>query len=218
MIKINLALRKSAQLLDAGPGTSLTRMAQGGLGKLSPADLLRTPGFLAFGMMVAGIFLSQSLVTSYTADEVAKLDADLTRIKEQAANMTKKLADTKKFQDQKKELEANKAEVDRKLEAIRKLSLERDVPVRILTQLSSSIPREVWLSELKVDRQDILFKGDAVDFSQVSEFMKNLATIELFDGVRLQNTQQGRDEFGLDIAKFEIGVKRRAATSGGASG
>jgi Tfp pilus assembly protein PilN len=132
--------------------------------------------------------------------------------------MTKKLAESKKFQDQKKELEANKAEVDRKLEAIRKLSLERDIPVRILTQLSSSIPREVWLSELKVDRQDILFKGDAVDFSQVSEFMKNLATIELFDGVRLQNTQQSRDEFGLDIAKFEIGVKRRAAVSGGASG
>jgi Tfp pilus assembly protein PilN len=218
MIKINLALRKSAQLLDSGPGTSLTRMAQGGLGKLSPTDLLQTPGFLALGMMVAGIFLSQSLVTSYMADEVAKLDADLTRIQEQAATMTKKLAETKKFQDQKKELEANKAEVDRKLESIRKLSLERDIPVRILTQLSSSIPREVWLSELKVDRQDILFKGDAVDFSQVSEFMKNLATIELFDGVRLQNTQQGRDEFGLDIAKFEIGVKRRAATSGGASG
>ncbi len=218
MIKINLALRKSAQLLDSGPGTSLTRMAQGGLGKLSPADLLQTPGFLAFGLMVAGIFLSQSLVTSYMADEVAKLDADLARINEQGATMTKKLAESKKFQDQKKELEANKAEVDRKLEAIRRLSLERDIPVRILTQLSSSIPREVWLSELKVDRQDILFKGDAVDFSQVSEFMKNLATIELFDGVRLQNTQQGRDEFGLDIAKFEIGVKRRATASGGGSG
>ncbi len=207
MIKINLALRKTASLVEQGGGASQLTMAT--LRGLKVNEVLETPAFrqaLVLGALMLG---GSYWVDTTKENEIHQAQEVIDKLREDQAQIRKSLDETKKYEGLKKALEDDELVIRQKLDVIQKLMSDRAVPPKLLLALSSALPKEVWLSEFRVEPQDITFRGDASDFNQVSDFMKNLNESISFKDVVLRNTQQARDEQGVETAKFEIVVKRR---------
>ena len=123
--------------------------------------------------------------------------------------LKKELDDGKKYEEIKKNLETDERTIHQKLDAIDTLVSDRARPPKLVLALSSTVPKLVWLSELKVEAQDVVLRGNALDFNQVSEFLKSLNENAFFKDTKLVTTQQGTDESGMETAKFEISVHLR---------
>ena len=205
MIKINLAARKSASLLETrGGDKSLTGMPKINLSALKEIPNLRSLVILA----LVGYF-GNYFIEDLKTEEIKKADASIQKLKDEKGKLNHELEETKKYEGIKKALESDEIVIRTKLDTIQKLVQDRTTPPKLLVAISAAIPKEVWLSQIQVEDSNISLSGDSLDFNQVSEFMKNLNESAFFKDLALKNTQQGKDETGLDTAKFELAMKRR---------
>jgi hypothetical protein len=66
------------------------------------------------------------------------------------------------------------------------------------------------LTEFRIEKSDLAFKGSALGFNQISDFMKGLNENAMLSEVELKNSQQFKDpSLGVETATFELKAKRR---------
>jgi type IV pilus assembly protein PilN len=79
-------------------------------------------------------------------------------------------------------------------------------PVRVLDELSTNIPKRVWITSFREKEGDLSLRGTGLENADISEFMRALQKSKFFDNVRLKYTQSTSQE-GVLIYKFEITAK-----------
>lgn len=202
MIKVNLATRK-----QAGTGGGVKGGAAAGATKTSLSSLKELPIRKVAVPLMVGVFAS-FLLDNYKDEEMSKLEVILTKATTDGAKYQADALKFKVYEPVKKSLDEDELTIRTKLEVIRKITTDRISPAKFLVSIANAIPTEVWLSEFKVEKSDVIFKGAAMGFGQISDFMKNLNENAFFLGVELKNSQQDR-EGSVEIASFELKGKRR---------
>lgn len=205
MIKINLASRKAASAL--GPGSS-----GGGLGSIaSSVDVSEVNKQMIRAMLLgaAGYFGANYYLDLQKTELLATVEKDAQSIQAKTTELQASLAKFKQYEELKKVLDTDEKLIKTKLETILKLSSDKSVNVQILQTLSNTLPSEVWLSSYKVTQSELELRGSALDFNLVSDFMKRLSESEVVTDVQLLNTNQAKDEKGIQVATFEVKAKRK---------
>ena len=199
MIKINLALRKQAGEGDPAKG--------GAAGKVKLDALKGLPIRKIAIPLIVGVVASY-LLDNYKEEEVHKLDLVVTKLNNEGAKYMSDAAKFKDFEPVKKQLDLDENLIRIKLDVIRKLTNGRAPQSKFLIAISNAIPAEVWLNDFKVEKNDVTFKGLALGYGQISDFMKALNSDAFFSGIELKNSQQ--EKMGsVEVASFELKGKRR---------
>lgn len=223
MIKINLATRKqsasvSSEKKSAGGRGGLTaflsklRLSSGGTsesgGSSSGKEALEALPLrrlvLALALCAGGYFYVEDL----KEEEIKGWDDKVNVVSADNEKLKKDLQKTREYASIKKSIDADELLLKNKTGVIQTLLKGRQAPHEILLTLATSIPKDVWLKGVKIENADVSLKGFAVGFNQVSGFMKALNESAYFSDVRLQNSQQEKDD-GKEIAAFEFAAKRR---------
>lgn len=223
MIKINLATRKQsasvssekksasvggglsallAKFKPSGGGSSAGSGSSSGKEALAALPLRRL--VLALALCAGGYFYLEDL----KEEELKGWDDKVKVVSSENEKLKKELQKTKEYASIKKSIDADELLLKNKIGVIQTLLKGRQAPHEILLTLATSIPKEVWLKGVKIDNADVSLKGFAIGFNQVSGFMKSLNESAYFSDVRLQNSQQEKDD-GKEIAAFELAAKRR---------
>jgi type IV pilus assembly protein PilN len=105
-----------------------------------------------------------------------------------------------------KELDQQKSRLLNQLSVIDKLEKGKRGPVRVLDEMSTAIPKRVWLSAFKESGGVLSITGAAMDNSDISEFMRALQKSVYFSDVQLKFTQADVRE-GVPVYNFEVGCK-----------
>ncbi|MBN2198937.1 MAG: PilN domain-containing protein [Candidatus Aminicenantes bacterium] len=104
------------------------------------------------------------------------------------------------------ELEARKSIVEKKIGLINELKSQREIAVRIMDVLSTTLPDWVWLTEVNYENQLLKLKGRAISNTMIAEYIAKLEQSGLFGAVNLveiaQKTQRNEAflEFSLTAA------------------
>ena len=159
------------------------------------ADLRESVAVLILGLVVLGgvVFFMNLNVRAKLAQAqrtVTQLEADVAGYKPQEALVGK-------FKDQKKELQD-------KLDIIKSLDRARNGPVRILDELSSSVPERLWLTSIATKGKVIQLQGLSLDTGVVADFLRVLSRSEYFKDVDLDKTSGGKVVEGVRLVNFEI--------------
>lgn len=72
------------------------------------------------------------------------------------------------------ELKLQKASLERKITLINDLKAQQDLPVKIMDELSRSLPDWVWLTEMTYNAKGIQIKGKALSNNLIAEYITNL--------------------------------------------
>ena len=202
MIKINLALRKQAGEADPGKG--------GAVGSLGKVNLDAFKGFPIRKVVIPLIVgsVASYLLDNYKEEEIHKLDLIVTKLNNEGAKYMADAAKFKDFEPVKKQLDQDEALIRTKLDVIKRVTSGRAPQSKFLIAISSAIPSEVWLNDFRVEKTDVTFKGMALGYGQISDFMKTLNSDAFFSGIELKNSQQ--EKLGaVEVASFELKGKRR---------
>jgi Tfp pilus assembly protein PilN len=215
MIKINLASKKqSVVATGAAPeaggrggrmGTLFNSVDPGQLGDALRDLPLRQKILPSVGLCVALIYIS----STWQGQKIAEQEKELAQLEERQMRLKGDFGKTRGYDQLKKTLDEDERMIRTKIETIQKLIADRQTPPKLLLTLSSTIPEEVWINEVKIEKGLVRLKGNSFGYNQVSDYMKNLSESAYFTDLTLVGTKVVKDETGASNPAFEISAKRR---------
>lgn len=116
--------------------------------------------FLLFIFLSAWIYTERSL-------KLSELESERDSKKAQNENLKKRTAEVE-------DLESKQALLKEKLLVIANLKAKKQGPVKILDQISMTIPDKAWITEINQVDDQLTVKGIALDGQTVSDFMTKL--------------------------------------------
>lgn len=139
-----------------------------------------------FSLTLAGTLLGNFFWMSETDKAVAALNARIKKTEEELATLNKIISEVKDIRQQKEAM-------TQKLDVLKKLRDGRTGPVRMLDELATVIPPNVWLQSMKEGGGRITFEGGARSHEDVANFMKKLKSSNLFSAPELRTARAEGD-------------------------
>ena len=101
------------------------------------------------------------------------------------------------------ELEKAKSDLARKVALISELKSRQQSTVRMMDELSDSLPEWVWLSNLSFSGNRLSLKGKAIHNNLIADFINNLKATNSFTDIRFQSSTKQK-QAGLDVFNFDL--------------
>lgn len=114
------------------------------------------------------------------------IDQERTMLAQAAAEKEKLQYVIAKLNEQQKA----KASLMQKIGLINQLKSQQDMAVRIMDELSRSLPDWVWLNEVGYDSKNIQIRGNALSNNLVADLIANLEASPYFESVNLISSTQ----------------------------
>ncbi len=212
MIKINLATRK-------GPGGRISSGSNPASVKGLTSLTLRNLEFIQLnqlplrkiGVPIFIGFFASFMCDFYKENVMKKLEVILDKTNSEITQSRKEADKFKDYESIKKSLDGDETEIRIKLGTIQQLLTGRANSTNILVSLSNAIPQNAWMTEFKIDNGAVSLKGFALEFNQISDFMKSLSENAIFTEVDMKQTKQEKDDrspLGMSVY-FELTAKLR---------
>lgn len=177
---------------------------------LLPAREARRRGALRRQLQVAIVAVlaaSASGVWGYMAQN-SSLEAhqhELTGIQEEVKSLAAVMQEVQKF-------ETKKALLDKKVGALEAIKATQRRPARLLADISSSLPDQMWLVSIKDTSAGLQISGRSFDNAGIAAFMENLERAPSFGNVELVESRsellQGRQVVAFMVIAQVMALKK----------
>jgi type IV pilus assembly protein PilN len=127
-----------------------------------------------------------------------RLDEQIARAEVETRQLRSVLAEVQKF-------EARKAQLQQRVTLIEQLRKGQSAPVRVLNEISRSVPDRLWLSDMTQSGSDFTLNGFATSMTALSDFVAGIEStkwfkkpVEILDSQVTSNAKTG------DLVKFAV--------------
>jgi len=148
-------------------------------------------------VVVAGLILS---TYSYGSIQLSDARQRLQALQDRNSVIRNKIGELSKF----KEVQA---EVEKKLDLVTELQQGRFQSLSTLLELSSAIPKNVWLTQVRTSSGRVDLSGLGESNRAVAKFMRSLEDKKAFAGVNLKLIKRQRVN-GVPLRSFSLTMKR----------
>jgi len=181
MIKINL--------LSEGKRPAAVR-------KLKPATQLLEGKDIGLWLLAVGIVLgiaAVGLLWYLRHNTIQEKDVEIAEAEKEVEELSAVIKEVEDYKGKKSELE-------RKIKIINDLKLNQRGPVKVMDNISRSLPELLWLDHLTMGGNTIEIDGRAFNTNAVANFIENLDKVPEFGEPTLKDTQEQTG----GIYKFQI--------------
>jgi type IV pilus assembly protein PilN len=152
-------------------------------------------------LLLAGLVGNYLWQSSRAADLTAR-NQKLARTRDDIAQLERIIGEVRNIKEQQQALQ-------QKLDVLDRLKAGRTGPVRMLDELATITPKQLWLTKMDEKGGAVTFTGNAPSIDEVSAFMTALKTSKYFSKVELKRTSAATTE---RLVTFEITAAVQYAT------
>lgn len=213
MIKINLANKRRLSSASQNKGSIFSNIFGGKAidsSQLKDLDLKRSP-LVRVLIAVFLVYVVQIQIEALKQEQIQEIDQKISAVSKEQEEVSKKLARVKGFEPVKKQLDSDEKTIQTKLAVLQSLTEDRDIPAKLMKQISQIIPEEVWLTSLSVREGKVQLQGGASSYNMVSDFMNGLGVSSLLSEVSLAQISETQKD-GIKTHQFDISAKRKGGT------
>jgi type IV pilus assembly protein PilN len=150
---------------------------------------------ILFGLIVVGALLGNYTWWRAEKDSLNALEQRIVSTRGEIAQLEKTIGEVKSITQDKKALED-------KLKILDALKKGRTGPVKVMDELATIIPNRAWLVEYTEQNGNVVMRGMAVTYEDLSTFAQKLKTSKYFANVTIrkasQKNQSGSVEWEID--------------------
>jgi type IV pilus assembly protein PilN len=157
-----------------------------------------------YQIVAMGGVLMVAVVTAFTAHTV--YDNQATEREKKVADNVASIKNLEAIIGEVNQLDKQKQRLLAQLAVIDKLEKGKRGPVRVLDEMSSSIPKRVWITSFREQAGALSMTGSAVDNADIAEFMRALQKTPYFTEVNLKFANADVKD-GATVYNFEISCK-----------
>jgi type IV pilus assembly protein PilN len=136
------------------------------------------------------------------------------RIEEDIVTSQKETARLRTLIQQVQANDARRAQLQQRVGLIEELRKGRDLPVRMLDEISRSLPDMLWLTEIKQQGNDVTIVGRCTSLTALSDFVENLKLGGYFKPPEILDSQVEAGQVLTGGALTRFSVKATIATPG----
>ena len=186
MIKVNLL---SPEKKDVTPGMASAESFGGE----------ERPSALSIPAIVAASVLTVFIIGGLYFLQSNKLDSVKNNLEERRARFIELEEVLKTL----KLLESTKKDLKNKVDIIQNLNLKKQGTVRMMDQLSRSLPEMVWLTNMKFNSNKLSLSGSALSNNLIADFINNLNSTNYFQNIQFKDSIRKRKS-GVDVFDFRL--------------
>jgi type IV pilus assembly protein PilN len=154
---------------------------------------------LKIGFITAGTLLVCIGITTFLRFNISSLKNEMESNQAVLADLQKKAIEVKRYEELNKEI-AHRSSI---IEALRK---NQSIPVRILNDISLSLPNGVWLSALNYKQEVSDIEGYAFGNANIVNYVENLKRLGSLKDVYLVESKESEFE-KTRVYKFKISFR-----------
>ncbi len=129
--------------------------------------------------------------------QAERLEQEIAAARQETQRLGAILEDVKRFQ-------GRRAELEQRVALIEELRQGQSAPVRLLDEVSRSIPDRLWLTELRQEDTDVTLTGRATSLTALSDLVSNLETSGYFRRPVEIVDSQVEEEEGIEVVRFSV--------------
>lgn len=114
--------------------------------------------------------------------------SDLKARQQKLARTKADIAQLERIIGEVRDIKSQQQALQQKLDVLERLKAGRSGPVRVLDEIATVTPRQLWLSKMTEKGGAVNFSGTAISIDDVSSFMSALKTSKYFGKVELKKT------------------------------
>jgi Tfp pilus assembly protein PilN len=142
----------------------------------------------------------------YLRGEIAQRNRDIAAAQKEVDELKQVLQEVEDYKLKKEKLE-------HKINIINELKRAQRGPVRIMDQISNSVPELLWLDSMTLRGSNLELHGKAFNTNQIAAFIENLGRVPEFQEPRLRDTTKAGPVYNFVITfNFSIAPPKPAAT------
>ena len=170
MIKINLVSE------GRRPVVSRKTKERLGIAGLTPGEGVFLLALILGGLGLLGFWW-------YLRGEIKQREAAIAEAQREVDELAQVLQEVEDYK-------AKKEKLEHKIQVINELKRNQWGPVRIMDQVSNSLPELLWLDGMTLAANNIELQGRAFNTNQVAAFIENLGKVPEFQEPRLRETSK----------------------------
>lgn len=140
-------------------------------------------------------FIPQCGLELYWGNQLETMDREISDTRGKIAIEQKKIDELKEVKKQVDDLKKKESALQGKLKVVQEVVSIRKNPMKILHYLALNMPSDVWITELQIENDKMLIKGNAVDYKSIGIFIDNLKNAVFFE------KQVNLDDYSTEIIK-----------------
>ena len=187
MIKINLSHNKKSAPLS-------------GLGGIDFTHLKYKPLLLIIGL----IYLPDFVLIPQWAEEREALSSDVNSKQTKLGSLKRRISQSKDDEKKILGLQVQEDSLGKKLIAVKQAISERRNPYALLLYLAKNMPSELWIKELTVNQNEMLIKGEALNYASIGNFVNSLRSSVFISDANLTSTTTDKRKIESFEVKFGI--------------
>lgn len=156
-------------------------------------------------LVIAIIHLPDFLLVPMWEDDYNTKSQELQTLQSEVSSLKRKVAQSSTLEKQIRELKAQEENLGKKLTAVKQaISLKRN-PSNLLLYIAKNMPEDLWIKELGIQNENMIVKGEALNYTSVGNFVNNLrSSIFIKDANIKSTTSTVRESDKRRIESFEI--------------
>lgn len=188
MIKINLSSNKKAVDISNLGGFDFTKL------KIKPLLIV-----------IALIYLPDFVILPMWESERMTKEQDIQAVEAKVASLKRKITASQDMERQIKELQAQEENLGKKLAAVKQAISEKKNPSTLLLYIAKNIPDNLWILNLSIDDNQMMIKGEALDYTSIGNFINSLrSSVFITDANIVSTSSTTREADKKRIESFEV--------------
>lgn len=188
MIRINLSSNKKAVDISNLGGFDFTKL------KIKPLLLV-----------IAIIYIPDFVLLPMWEGERETKTQELQVLEGKLASLKRKVAASQDMERQIKELQAQEENLGKKLAAVKQAISEKKNPSTLLLYIAKNIPESLWIMNLSIDDNQMVIKGEALDYTSIGNFINSLrSSVFISDASIVSTSSTTRESDKRRIESFEV--------------
>jgi type IV pilus assembly protein PilN len=147
----------------------------------------------------------------------SQLDADIAEAQSEITRLRGVVGEVTKFEER-------RAQLEQRVGLIQELRKGQSMPVRLLDEVSRSVPDMMWLTAMEQKASEVTIEGRSTTLIGLSDFVANLGSsdffkkpIEILDS-QVEAAQAGSQGTGVELIQFKVKAQLTTAPSADAAG
>jgi len=188
MIKINLSTNKKQLDLSNLGGLDFTKIKIG-----------------AVGIALVILYLPDFVLIPMWQEETEQINSKMSEKRRELSVLKGKISQVASLEKQIRDLKNQEENLGQKLVAVKQAISEKRNPSELLLYIAKNIPKELWIKELVLENNEMVIKGESLDYSNIGNFINSLKTsVFITDANIISTNSESRDNDRLRIETFEV--------------
>jgi Tfp pilus assembly protein PilN len=191
MIKINLSNAKKSLDISNVAGFDFTKIKIG-----------------AVILVIFIIYIPDFFLVDMWEQERTETESQIGQTQKVLSKLKREVSKSQDLDKQIRELKAQEENLGKKLTAVKQAISEKKNPSALLLFIAKNTPPELWIKELTIIGEEMLVKGEALDYTSIGNFVNVLRDSVFIKESNISSTSSAvRESDKRRIESFEVKFK-----------